>query len=151
MPQPRTTSRALASRVLRPASVAALGLLSSVLLASPVLADAPTSAASAPQPSTAVQAQAREVWATTCVTCHGANGAGDGLAATGLPVKPADFADPAWQKQVTDAQIERAIVDGGAAVGKSALMPANPDLANKPEVVAALRAMIRGFGAHAKH
>jgi len=106
---------------------------------------APASAAAAP--SAAAQAEARELYASTCVSCHGPAGAGDGLAAAGLPAKPASFAAPPWQKATSDAQIERAIVGGGAAVGKSPLMPASPNLASKPEVVAALRTMIRGFGA----
>jgi hypothetical protein len=32
---------------------------------------------------------------------------------------------------------------GGAAVGKSAAMPSNPDLMSKPAVVAALREYVR--------
>jgi hypothetical protein len=62
-----------------------------------------------------------------------------------LPAKPANPADAAWQARISDQEIGRAIVGGGAEVGKSPLMPANPNLAAKPEEVAALRAMIRGF------
>ena len=80
-----------------------------------------------------------------CVSCHGAKVSGDGLASAGLPAKPANFSDPAWQARTSDQEIERAIVGGGAAGGKSPLMPGNPNLAAKPEVVAALRGMIRGF------
>jgi mono/diheme cytochrome c family protein len=96
-------------------------------------------------PAAAADAEAREVYESTCVSCHGPGGRGDGLAAAGLPTQPASFADPAWQAQVSDQEIERAIVGGGAAVGKSPLMPPNAALAAKPQVVAALRAMIRGF------
>ena len=70
-------------------------------------------------PPAAAQAEAREIYASTCVSCHGQAGTGDGLAAVGLPVKPASFADPAWQGRTSDQEIERAIVGGGAAVGKS--------------------------------
>lgn len=96
-------------------------------------------------PSPADRAQAQELYTSTCVSCHGERGGGDGLAGTSLPAKPASFADAAWQSRTSDQEIDRAIVGGGAAVGKSPLMPANPALASKPEVVAALRAMIRGF------
>ena len=37
------------------------------------------------------------------------------------------------------------IVSGGAAVGKSPLMPPSGDLASKPVTLAALRALIRSF------
>jgi hypothetical protein len=37
-------------------------------------------------------------------------------------------------------------VYGGAAVGRSPAMVGNPDLADKPDVVSALRAMVREFG-----
>ena len=47
---------------------------------------------------------------------------------------------------MTDKEIETAIVYGGAAVGRSPMMVANPDLGSKPEVVAALREMVRNFG-----
>lgn len=96
-------------------------------------------------PTAADQAEAREVYQSSCITCHGPNGDGDGLGAAGLPTKPANFTDTAWQKGVGDDEIARAIVGGGAVVRKSPLMPANPALASKPGVVAALRDMIRGF------
>lgn len=124
--------------------IAAALFLAALLLsgrASAAPADAPAAAA---QPAAAA-AEAREQYASTCVSCHGPGGRGDGLAAAGLPARPASFSDPAWQRGITDQQIERAIVGGGAAVGKSPLMPANPALATKPEVVVALRTMIRGF------
>jgi hypothetical protein len=59
--------------------------------------------------------------------------------------KPRSFGDAEWQKSVTDAQIEQAILGGGPAIGKSPLMPPNPDLSAKADVVKALRAMVRGF------
>ncbi len=61
-------------------------------------------------------------------------------------IQPRNYADADWQKTVTDEEIEKAIVYGGTAVGKSAQMVANPDLQAKPAVVAALREMVRSFG-----
>lgn len=90
--------------------------------------------------------EAAEIFANRCTPCHGPSGAGDGPASAGLAPKPRDFRDPEWQKSVDDAHIEKAIQYGGAAVGKSAAMPANPDLNEKTEVVASLRALIRGLG-----
>jgi mono/diheme cytochrome c family protein len=101
-------------------------------------------------PATAAQAAAGEIYASSCVSCHGPRGGGDGLAAAGLPKKPASFSDPAWQAATSDEEIERAILDGGRAVGKSPLMPPNPELRARPAVVAALREMIRGFRSSAE-
>jgi mono/diheme cytochrome c family protein len=88
-------------------------------------------------------AEALGVFTTRCTACHGARGAGDGAAAAALNPKPANFTLAAWQKSVTDDQIEKVIVAGGAALGKSPLMTANPDL--KPEVVKALREHVRSL------
>jgi len=95
----------------------------------------------------AARAEADQIFTTRCVTCHGEKGKGDGPASAGLTPKPRDFSDPAWQKSVTDQHIEQIVQYGGAAVGRSPAMPANPDLMSKPEVVAALRAHVRELGA----
>lgn len=90
--------------------------------------------------------EAAEVFKTRCATCHGAEGKGDGAAAAALNPKPRSFADKEWQKTITDEHIEKIVLGGGPAVGKSPLMPPNPDLETKPAVVAALRAMVRQLG-----
>lgn len=93
----------------------------------------------------AAQDEAKSIFAMRCATCHGAGGHGDGAAAVAMNPKPRSFADAEWQKSVTDQHIEQIIVGGGPAVGKSPLMPPNPDLSSKPDVVKALRAMVRSF------
>jgi mono/diheme cytochrome c family protein len=92
-------------------------------------------------------AKGKEIFAQRCVPCHGATGHGDGPASASLDPKPRNFADAAWQKQVTDEYIEKIVKLGGAAVGKSAAMPSNPDLTD-PSVVAGLRTVVRGFNAN---
>ena len=86
----------------------------------------------------------KEIFVQRCVACHGPTGHGDGPASGTLNPKPRKFADPAWQKEVTDEYIEKIVKFGGAAVGKSAAMPSNPDL-NDPQVVAGLRTVVRSF------
>lgn len=116
-------------------------------------APAPAAAPAAPAAPTAggagaseaARLEAEQIFKTRCVTCHGPQGAGDGPASAGLTPPPRNFQDPAWQTSVTDAHIEQIVQYGGAAVGKSAAMPANPDLMGKPEVVTALRAYVRGL------
>ncbi len=109
--------------------------LALALLASPVLAA-----------DDAAGKEAKEIFATRCSTCHGAGGKGDGAAAAALTPKPRDLSSPDWQKSATDEHIEKIIVGGGAAVGKSPMMPPNADLENKPEVVKALTALVRDLG-----
>ncbi len=105
---------------------------------------APSEAHAATTPDVA---KGKEIFAQRCVPCHGATGHGDGPASASLNPKPRVFADPAWQSQVTDEYIEKIVKLGGAAVGKSAAMPSNPDL-NDPTVVAGLRTVVRGFKAN---
>ena len=123
--------------------------------AAPAQAAAPAAAApaaaapAAAAPAAAAQdpaAEADGIFKTRCFTCHGMEGKGDGPAAAALNPKPRMFSDKEWQKSVTDEHIEKIILAGGAAVGKSPLMPPNPDLEGKKEVIAALRAIVRKVG-----
>ena len=57
--------------------------------------------------------------------------------------KPMDLHNSNWQVSVSDADIAKAIIKGGAAVGLSSQMQPNPDLEDKPGVVAALVERIR--------
>lgn len=91
------------------------------------------------------KAQAQEIFANRCTPCHGASGKGDGPASKGLTPPPRNFSDPAWQASVTDDYIEKIIKYGGAAVGKSPAMPANPDLMAKPQVVTELKNIVRSL------
>ncbi len=89
--------------------------------------------------------EARRKFGTLCANCHGMDGTGNTPIAQSLNPKPRNYTDPAWQASVTDEQIAKTIVGGGESVGKSNVMPPNPDLADKPEVVAELVKIIRGF------
>jgi mono/diheme cytochrome c family protein len=86
---------------------------------------------------------AYQVWNSRCVNCHGPTGMGDGPQARNLEVSPRRLNDKMWQTKVSDEHIAKVIVEGGASVGKSALMAANPDLADKPRVVQALVQIVR--------
>lgn len=114
--------------------------------APPAREQAPPAQASAAAASTsAAEAEARQIFATRCTTCHGPAGGGDGPGSAALNPPPRDFRDPEWQASVTDAHIEQIIQYGGAAVGRSPAMPGNPDLTAKPQVVAELRAYVRSL------
>lgn len=142
------------------ASTFALALLLSTTVACGKSAPASGGGESAPPPSTSSTAsaaapaataptadaagKAKEIFAQRCTPCHGAGGAGDGPASASLDPKPRNFTDAAWQASVDDAYLEKIIKYGGAAVGKSAAMPGNPDL-NDPAVLTALKDVLRSL------
>jgi mono/diheme cytochrome c family protein len=85
-----------------------------------------------------------ELFTSRCAPCHGESGHGDGPGAAALTPKPRNYTDVAWQRSVKDDDIRKTILYGGAAVGRSPNMPANPDLEGKPELDGLL-AIVRGF------
>lgn len=105
------------------------------------------SKAEATSTAAAPAAEARKYFKQNCEMCHGADGKGDGPGAANLSPKPQDYTDPKWQAKVKDSEIKKAILEGGRAVGKSAIMPSHPDLDDKPKVVDALVKIVRGFRA----
>ena len=65
----------------------------------------------------------KSLYGKYCVSCHGAGGKGDGAAAAALNPKPRDLTDTAYMATMKDDYLVAVIQKGGAAVGKSALMP----------------------------
>lgn len=114
----------------------------------PAAPAAPSAPAAPPaaKSSEAIGAEAKQIFETRCYTCHGMKGLGDGPGSAALTPKPRNFADPAWQASVSDDHIDKIIRFGGAAVGRSPMMPGNPDLIAKPDVVAALVLHVRSLG-----
>ncbi len=58
-----------------------------------------------------------------CGGCHGPTGKGDGAAAAALNPKPKDLTDKAYVAALKDQYLFDLIQKGGAAVGKSPLIP----------------------------
>jgi cytochrome c553 len=157
MKRTTTFGRGLSHAVV--AVVTASGLLTSTGMASAqgipgavATPDAPPAAAAPAAPAApadaipaAAVAEAQAKWQNLCTTCHGALGKGDGPAGMALQPKPRDLTLASWQSSVTDEHIEKVILHGGQSVNLSVLMPANPDLAGKPDVVKALRAHVRSL------
>ncbi len=84
----------------------------------PTAPSQPAAPAASPAP---VQADA--LYKQYCASCHGPDGKGNGPAAAALPVKPADHTNPAAMSKISDAELFKAIKEGGQAVGKSPAMP----------------------------
>jgi mono/diheme cytochrome c family protein len=93
----------------------------------------------------AARLEAEQVMQTRCALCHGKEGRADGPMSKTLNPRPRALSDPAWQASVKDAHLTAIILGGGAVAGKSPIMPANPDLEDKPEVVAELVRILRGL------
>jgi len=76
-----------------------------------------------------------------CSPCHGMDGKATTPMAQALTPKPRDHTDGAYMNQLSDAHVAQAIKNGGAAVGKSPLMPAQTDLSPQQleDVVAFVR------------
>jgi mono/diheme cytochrome c family protein len=106
----------------------------------------PESAPQNARPQQDPAAQAKAMFQTVCATCHGADGTGNGPAAANLNPKPRNYTDPAWQASVTDEDIKKTILLGGQGVGKSPMMPGQPQLKEQPAVLDELVKIIRGFG-----
>ena len=113
--------------------------------AEPKAAEPAAAPAPAAQPAADPVADAKDIYTNRCTVCHGTTGKGDGDGSAALDPKPRDFTSDEWQASVTDDHLQKIIVYGGAGVGKSPTMPANPDLDAKPEVVAELVKLIRGL------
>jgi len=118
----------------------ALGLVAATLLivgacggdapqSSPSPADAPSAEPAAPPVLVAPVGNLRgdpaagaQLYATYCASCHGPDGKGDGPVAAALKPPPANHSDPIYMGTLSDEQLYKVITQGGASVGKSALM-----------------------------
>lgn len=58
-----------------------------------------------------------------CAQCHGITGDGMGINLRDMSVQPRDHTDAAWMSGRSDADLFKAVKEGGGAVSKSVLMP----------------------------
>ncbi|MCR9145013.1 MAG: cytochrome c [bacterium] len=79
---------------------------------------------------TAAIMRGRRIFEKRCVMCHGVTGKGDGIRAMSLPVRPANLST----SKMSDAEKARIIEKGGAAVGRSPLMPVWGNEFSKKEI-----------------
>ena len=74
-------------------------------------------AGSAGKPGEVSLAVGNDVFHQRCELCHGPNGMGDGPGGAALNPKPRNFHDKAVQDTLSDAWIERTIMNGKAGTG----------------------------------
>src|SRR5262245_23152653 len=68
------------------------------------------------------------LYQTRCAPCHGPDGKAATPTAQALNPKPRDHTDGAYMNQLSQEHLAKVIKNGGPAVGKSPIMPPNPDL-----------------------
>ena len=69
-----------------------------------------------------------KLYQTRCSPCHGPDGKAETPTAQALTPKPRNHTDGAYMNQLSQEHLAKVIKNGGPAVGKSPLMPPNPDL-----------------------
>ncbi|MDH3601295.1 MAG: cytochrome c [Candidatus Tectomicrobia bacterium] len=89
--------------------------------------------------------QGKVAYTQYCASCHGNTGKGDGPAAASLSPKPRDLTDKDYMATLEDSYLTDIINKGGAAVGKSALMPPWSAVLKKEDLQNVI-AYIRGLG-----
>jgi cytochrome c oxidase cbb3-type subunit 3 len=72
----------------------------------------------------ALAASAQMNYQTYCWQCHGMSGNGKGVNTPNMSIQPRDHSDAKGMKGIPDAQLFKAIKEGGLAISKSGLMPA---------------------------
>jgi mono/diheme cytochrome c family protein len=70
----------------------------------------------------------KKLYETRCAVCHGPDGKAATPAAQALNPKPRDHTDGAYMNALSNEHLAKVIQEGGAAVGKSPLMPPQADL-----------------------
>jgi len=84
-----------------------------------------------------------KLYQARCSPCHGPDGKAATPTAQALNPKPRDHTDGAYMNQLSNEHIAKVIKNGGPAVGKSPIMPAQTDLNDQQieDVIAFVRTL----------
>ena len=88
-------------------------------------------------------AAGKELYIARCAQCHGEDGKANTTIAKALQPPPRDHSDGNYMNKLDDTHLTKVIKGGGPAVGKSAIMPPQPDLTD--DQVANLIAYMRSL------
>jgi len=80
----------------------------------------------------------KAVFATNCASCHGAKGAGDGVAAASLNPKPANFTKGKFKYGSDDASLKKTIKNGKGSMPPWGAVLSDKDIDN---VIAHIRTL----------
>lgn len=86
------------------------------------------------QPSVGAKETAVDNYKTYCTQCHGITGNGKGVNIRDMSVQPRDHTDAKDMSARSDADLFKAIKDGGLAINKSGLMPGWSDVLSDAEI-----------------
>ena len=78
--------------------------------------------------------RAEDVYKTYCWQCHGMHGNGMGVNIPDMSVQPRDHTDAKEMSARSDADLFKAIKEGGQAIEKSVLMPPWGEVLNDDEI-----------------
>lgn len=82
----------------------------------------------------------KDIYRTYCWQCHGSRGNGKGInAGDNMSVEPRDHTDGEYMRGRSDADLFKAIKEGGPAVNKSVLMPPWAGVLTDDEIHALVR------------
>jgi len=76
----------------------------------------------------------KAIYENSCLLCHGPTGRGDGPAAIAFNPRPMNFQDASKMSKVTEETRVKAVTEGGAAVGVSAVMPSFKDTLSAQQI-----------------
>ncbi len=77
---------------------------------------------------------AEDNYTAYCTQCHGIHGDGKGINARDMSVQPRDHTDATAMSARSDADIFKAIKEGGVPINKSVLMPPWGDVLTDEEI-----------------
>lgn len=80
-------------------------------------------------------AAGRATYVLRCQMCHGPDGNADTPMGRSLKPPPRRLSEGQWQATISDAELTKIILEGGAAQKKSPSMPAFRDLAPAPQLM----------------
>jgi mono/diheme cytochrome c family protein len=85
----------------------------------------------------------KQLYQQRCAPCHGPDGKANTPTAQALNPKPRDHTDGSYMNTLTNDHLMKVIKQGGAAVGKSPIMPPQADLSDKQmeDVIAFVRSL----------
>ncbi len=112
-----------------------IGFLGMIVLAFTAISTSATAHTEQPTAASTADLKAgKKIFKKNCAICHGSKGNGKGMAAASLVPKPTNFTDSTIMTKVDLAFVQKVILEGGAANGKSPLMTPWKDILKADQI-----------------